>query len=297
MPRWILLIIILQIWIVYTYASVAKWYPDWLDSTVTALFMSGKADYPLIGSFLQLDWVHWCIAYVGILFDLLIVPLLLWKRTRVIGFGISVFFHLFNSIVFQIGIFPYMSIAFAFFFFSPEILRKRFLPKKQLYKGDEVIVPNYRNALLGVLSVYFIIQIALPLRHWTIQDDVLWTEEGHRLSWRMMLRSKSARLKVWIEDKETGQRIPYDYYEMLSKKQRRSVKAKPDMLWQLAQRIKQKGAAEGKDLGVYMDVKVKVNGGVYHPFIKPDVDLAAEEWNHFGHHDWIEPSPTDYHKK
>ncbi|WP_316930169.1 HTTM domain-containing protein [Leeuwenhoekiella sp. MAR_2009_132] len=33
-------------------------------------------------------------------------------------------------------------------------------------------------------------QLELPLRHWIIKDDVLWTEEGHRLSWRMMLRSK-----------------------------------------------------------------------------------------------------------
>jgi len=297
MPRWVLLILILQVWIVYTFASVAKWYPDWLDSTVTAVFMSGKSDYWLIGDLLQLDWVHWNIAYVGILFDLLIIPLFLWKRTRLIGFGISVFFHLFNSIVFQIGIFPYMSIAFAFFFFSPEILRKLFLPKKPLYVGNKVIVPNYRNALLGILSVYFAIQIILPLRHWAIPDDVLWTEEGHRLSWRMMLRTKSARLKVWIEDKETGNRLPYKYTEMLTKKQRRAVKSKPDMLWQLAQRIKQKGAEEGKDLGVYMDVKVKVNGGVYHQFIKPDVDIAAEEWNHFGHHDWIEPSPADYHEK
>ncbi len=120
MPRWVLLILILQVWIVYTYASVAKWYPDWLDTTVASKFMSGKADYWLIGEFLQLDWVHWCIAYVGILFDLLIVPLLLWKRTRLLGFIISIFFHLFNSVVFQIGIFPYMSIAFALFFFSSE---------------------------------------------------------------------------------------------------------------------------------------------------------------------------------
>lgn len=139
MPRWVLLILILQVWIVYTFASVAKFYPDWLDASMAAMLMSGKSDYWLIGGLLQETWVHWSIAYTGILFDLLIVPLMLWKRTRLLGFVISVFFHLFNSIIFQIGIFPYMSIAFALFFFSPEILQKRFLPKKKFTQETKLL--------------------------------------------------------------------------------------------------------------------------------------------------------------
>src|SRR5690554_7623006 len=60
MPRWVSLALILQVWIVYTYASVAKLYPGWLDATATSIFMAGKKDYWLIGDFLQLNWVHWC---------------------------------------------------------------------------------------------------------------------------------------------------------------------------------------------------------------------------------------------
>ncbi len=297
MPQWVLWILILQVWIVYTYASVAKLYPDWINATVPAVLMSGKKHYWLIGDFLQQNWVHWCIAYTGIIFDLLIVPLLLWKRTRLFGFIVSVFFHLFNSIVFQIGIFPYMSIAFSLFFFSPQLLQKRFLPKKQLYTAGEIIVPKYKKFLVGVFSVYFIIQIGLPLRHWFFKDDVLWTEEGHRLSWRMMLRSKSGILAVWVEDKDTGKRIQYPYNKLIANKQRRSVKTKPDLLWQLAQHIKKAEAEEGRDVAVFMDVRVKVNNGEYHPFIDPDVDLASEKWYPFKHHDWILTSPEDYHKK
>jgi vitamin K-dependent gamma-carboxylase len=297
MPRWVLLVLILQVWIVYTYASIAKLYPDWLNASVAELFMRGKSDYWLIGEFLQLDWVHWCIAYVGLLFDLLIVPLLLWKRTRLIGFIISVFFHLFNSVVFQIGIFPYMSIAFALFFFSPQLLRKRFLPKKPLYTAGEIVVPQYKNVLITVFSVYFIIQIALPLRHWFFQDDVLWTEEGHRLSWRMMLRAKGGTVVFWVVDKESQKRTRYDHNKLLSAKQRRGVRNKPDMIWQLAQRIKAAEAKEGRDVAVYVDSKVRVNGGPYFRYIDPQVDLGAEKWQHFKHHDWIMPSPEDYHKK
>lgn len=295
-PRWTYLVVIFQVWIVYTYASVAKWYPDWLNATVTELFMKSKSDYWLIGSFLQLDWVHWCIAYVGIIFDLLIVPLLLYRRTRVIGFAISVFFHLFNSIVFQIGIFPYMSIAFALFFFSSETLQKRFLPKKTLYTAGEIKVPNYKPLLVGVFSVYFIVQIALPLRHWAFQDDVLWTEEGHRLSWRMMLRSKGSRLIVYTQEENSDERKIYRWRDLLSKKQQRSAKSKPDMLWRLAKEIKKAEAAKGKNVKVFMDVKLRINGGRYHQFVTPDTDISAEKWLPLKHLDWIEPRPADYHK-
>ena len=297
MSRWVLLILILQVWIVYTFASVAKWYSGWFDASVPALFMSGKSDYWLIGSFLQLDWVHWVIAYMGILFDLIIVPLLLWRRTRLLGFAISVFFHLFNSIIFQIGIFPYMSIAFALFFFSSETLQKRFLPKKELYTGNENFIPKQRNLLLAILSIYFIFQIGLPLRHWFFKDDVLWTEEGHRLSWRMMLRSKRGTLNVYIADKENGKRELYDYSEILGKKQNVAVRAKPDLMWQLAQKIKEIEAEKGRDVAVYFEAYVSVNNSPYHPFTDPNIDLASEKWHPFKHSEWILPSPDDYNVK
>ena len=111
MPNWCKWVFVIQLLILYTYASIAKLYPDWLDTTVVELLMRSKADYPIIGGLLQNETVHYLIAYGGILFDGLIIPLLLFKPTRKYAFFISIFFHLFNSIVFQIGIFPYLSLA------------------------------------------------------------------------------------------------------------------------------------------------------------------------------------------
>lgn len=297
MSQWCKWVLILQVLIVFTYAGIAKCYPDWFDATAPALFMKAKNSYWLIGELLQQSWLHYSIAYFGLLFDFLIIPMLLWKPTRLLGFYISVFFHLFNSIVFQIGIFPYMSISFVLFFFTSETLQKRFLSKKKLYTSEEIKIPRYKNALIVVFTLYFIIQIGLPLRHWFIKDDVLWTEEGHRLSWRMMLRSKRGTLIIWVEDKATGERISYNYSNLLSKKQTHTIKTHPDLLWQLAQRIKKLEKENGKDVAVYLHGKVSVNGGYYFPFIDPDVDIASKEWKPFEHHDWILPSPEDYHKK
>ncbi len=297
MSQWVRWVIVLQIFIVFTYGSVAKWYPDWLNGTAPGFILRSKSNYFLIGSLLQEKWIHYTIAYFGIVFDLIIIPMLLWRKTRVLGFYLSLFFHLFNSIVFQVGIFPYMSIAFALFFFSSEAIQKLFRLKRELYKGNEIRIPKHKNILIGIFLVYFIFQIGLPLRHWTIKDDVLWTEEGHRLSWRMMLRSKNGTLTIRIKDKATGEKRVYDYKNMLSKKQYRSIKTKPDLMWQFAQRIKQQEKEKGKDVAVYFSSKVSVNGGPYFQFTNPDVDIASQNWEVFKHTEWLLPSPEDYHKK
>ncbi|MGY8916274.1 MAG: HTTM domain-containing protein, partial [Flavobacteriales bacterium] len=264
MPRWVYIVIIAQLWIVYTYASVAKLYPDWLDASMAKQLMHSKSDYWLIGGFLQNNWVHWCIAYFGILFDFLIIPALLWKPTRKIAFVISIFFHLFNSFVFQIGIFPYLSLAFILFFFPAETIKRIFLPKKEFYTQGEIIRPKNYKPILALFGVYFLFQVALPLRHWIIEDDVLWTEEGHRLSWRMMLRSKGGRISFKVIDKATGFELPFSYRKMLSRKQQRAVGTKPDVIWQFCQRVKNDFAAQGKDVVIYVDCKIRVNDSDYY---------------------------------
>ena len=143
------------------------------------------------------------------------------------------------------------------------------------------------------MSVWFVIQISLPLRHWFFQDDVLWTEEGHRLSWRMMLRGKSGRITFKVVEKGTSDTIFIDKNDYLSKKQLRAIATKPDMIWQFAQRIEEEYAEKGKEIEVYAEGKISVNGGPYKQLIDPKVDLAAEKWQHFQHHDWILPSHSD----
>jgi len=291
MPRWVWLFIVVQLWIVYTYASVAKLYPDWLDGTVPELLMRGRRDYWLVGEFLQKPWIKWVIAYFGLIFDLLIVPMLLWRRTRVPFFLLAIFFHLFNSFVFHIGIFPYLSLAFCVFFFPTEKVNKYLLRnKKEHYDGDQVIVPQNSAILKLTIVLWFVIQISLPLRHWLIKDNVLWTEEGHRLSWRMMLRTKSGRSTFKVVEKGTTDTIRVNKNKYLSRKQRRVISTKPDVIWQFAQRLKREYEKEGKDIQVFVDAKVSVNGRPYEKLIDPKVDIANEEWNYFAHHDWILPS-------
>ncbi|SFZ90517.1 Vitamin K-dependent gamma-carboxylase [Flaviramulus basaltis] len=290
MPQWCSWVVILQLFIVYTYASLAKFYPDWLDTTFIELLMKSKKDYFVVGNLLQQKWMHYILAYGGILFDGLIVPLLLYKPTRKYAFMVSIVFHLFNSFVLQIGIFPYLSLAFALFFFEPKTIQKIFLKKKPLYNSEEVIIPNFKTPLIALFSVYFLIQIGLPLRHYFFKDDVLWTEEGHRLSWRMMLRAKSSQTTYRVENKETGKIIHINLKDYLTPKQIRSASAKPDVIWQFSQRLKKQFKANGQDVAVYVNCKVSINGMPFKTFINPETDMANVEWNAFKHSNWILPS-------
>jgi len=252
--------------------------------------MKGKANYPLIGELLQQNSVHYFIAYGGILFDGLIIPLLLYKPTRKYAFFASIFFHIFNSIVFQIGIFPYLSLAFSLFFFEPKIVRNLFLKKKRFYNANEIIIPKYSTVLVSLFSIYFFIHLALPLRHHFFEDDVLWTEEGHRLSWRMMLRTKSGSVRYSVIDEATNNAIPIKISDYLTQKQQHGASTKPDIIWQFAQHLKQDFANKDISVKVYVRAYVSVNGKPVKQLIDPKVDIANEEWHHFKHHDWILPS-------
>ena len=286
-------IIVLQLFIVYTYAAIAKMYGDWVDFRIIKILMQSKADYYLIGEMLQQPWMHRIVGVMGILFDLLIVPALLWRPTRKIAFFASVFFHVFNSVVFQIGIFPYLALAFSVFFFEPETIRQLFFKGKKPYTKQEFSTPSYKNIALFGGSLYFLIQLALPLRHYFIKDDVLWTEEGHRMSWRMMLRNRSGKIQFKVVNREKNESTIVDLNDYLTSKQKQKIGAYPDFIWQFAQQLKKEYAQKGEDISVFvLNSKVSVNGKPYRAFIDPKVDLASERWHHFKHHDWILPSAT-----
>ncbi|HZW62074.1 MAG TPA: HTTM domain-containing protein [Flavobacteriaceae bacterium] len=289
MPQWCVLVFIFQMFIVYTYAALAKIYPDWLDLSVMKILMQSKQNYFLVGSILQEQWLQTILAYGGILFDGLIIPLFLIKKTRKLAFVLSLVFHLFNSFVFQIGIFPYLSLAFALFFFSKETIHRLFLKNKPFYHKAEVIIPKHAWVIKTVLIVYFTFQLLLPVRHYFIPGDVFWTEEGHRMSWRMMLRVKSGFATYTVVDKKSGEKTFVKMQDYLTPKQIRSASTKPDCIWQFSQYLKKEYQKKGKDIHVYVDCKVSLNGSRHSPFIDPETDLANISWEHFKHSSWLLP--------
>ncbi|NVJ47314.1 MAG: HTTM domain-containing protein [Cytophagia bacterium] len=294
-PRWCLNIFILQMWIVFTFAALHKLYPGWLNGGFIEMNFKPKSGYWLIGELLQKSWLQQMVIYGGILFDGLIIYLLLWKKTRKVAFIIAIGFHLFNSIVFQIGIFPYLMISMMVFFFEPETIRRIFFKKKpivQIEKSLPALTPSCVG-FIGLFSLYFILQLYLPLRHHVYKGNVFYTEEGHRLAWRMMLRYKSGYTNYMIRDLATDSTWTVKPLEFLTPKQSSSLAGHPDMIWQFAQYLEKYYQKEGisDDVEIRAESFVRLNRDPQVRLIDEQIDLTSVPWQPLKHSAWI---LTDY---
>lgn len=297
MPRWNAWVLMFQMAIVYFFATVSKFYPDWLNGTFTGNLFTDLKDFPILGSLFVKREFHLFIAYAGILFDAIVIPAFLFKKTRNWALLASFIFHLFNAITLKIGIFPFFALSFVVFFYPPETIRNLFLKKKPLLPLDTVPPARPSRLLYTFFIFFFALQIALPLRHWFIPGDVLWTEEGHRLSWRMMLREKKGITHFRVVDAQTQEELEFPIAQYATPKQLVFVTSKPDGIWQMAQYIKTHFARQGRKVHVYVDSYVSVNRKNYQRFIDPQTDLAAVPWNYFLANSWILPYDSELEKR
>lgn len=296
-----------QLLLVFTYGALAKFYPGWLQGDFIRQSFNGKANFWLIGPLLEQEWFQWFITYSAIAFDGLIIPFLWWKPTRKLAFLGLIAFNVFNSAVFHIGIFPYLVLAFTVFFFEPAYIEGLFrIPGRQAAENElgfgeslTLLQSNSKSTIArksplgpiatGAILLYFAFQVALPLRHHVIPGDVNWREEGHRLSWRMMLRAKGGSLKLEAVNPSTGEREIVNLKAFLTTKQQRQVAAKPDFLYQFIQRLKVHYQAEGwEELEVFVKTsRVYLNGKGPAPLFAHDVDLTEVDWNAWGRNEWV----------
>ena len=140
---------------------------------------------------------------------------------------------------------------------------------------------------------YFVIQVLLPVRYHLYPGNVHWTEEGHRMAWKMMLRGKSGFIRFKVTNKETNETRVINPKDHVSRYQYGRLSTTPDMVWQFVQWMKKDLAKEGwNTIEIYAISNCSLNGGPYQPLIKPDYDLSKARWHVFLPSDWI--NPLDY---
>lgn len=283
-PRWTLWLLRGQIGLVYFYGGIAKLNSDWLRGEPLRMWLGARRDMPVIGPWLDTEFTVYFFSYGGLLFDLLIAPLLLFRRTRVPALVACAFFHLTNSIVFNIGIFPWLMLASTFLFFPPETVA-RWLP----FKRSSGTLPSTRPSMCAALAVFVIFQLLMPLRHWCYPGDVAWTEEGHRFSWRMKLRSKQGWLQYRVVDPKTGRMAIVRPNDFLTSHQAGRMSCRPDMILQAAHMLVEQGEAElGHRPQVFADAFCSLNGRTPARLIDPSVNLGEQPRN-LQASDWIIP--------
>jgi len=298
-PAWTRLVLLFQLSVVYLYAGLAKLNTDWLTDSPMVLWLEAKSTRPIIGPLLAQPWLPPLMSYAGLAFDLLVVPALLWRRTRPWAFGAATFFHLTNVVIFGLGTFPWFSLMMtAAVFFAPSWPRHLGLRRVREWFAQRVPVtavalpdlaprrPTRTWVLATILGCYALLQVLLPLRHFLYPGSVHWTEEGHHFAWHMMLRTKSGGLsyRVRYPDGRVEVVQPSTY---LTPRQCRKLLGQPDAILQFAHFLAGEYAQRGiRPVAVYADSWVQLNHRPARPLVRPDVDLAAQP-RQLGHYAWI----------
>ena len=197
---------------------------------------------------MEYDWVPHFYAWSGMLFDLLIPFLMLWKPVRKWAFLATVLFHTNNYFVFPIGIFPVLSMVLTLMFFDADFPRKitpqRFRHWLSFYYRErlsiiekkrsdgEILVPRtgISRILLLFIGLYTAVHLVLPFRHLVYPGVTNWHEEGHYFAWRMMLRQKVTRLKINVTHPVTGEQRYADPRDYLNSSQFKVFAGNPEMI-------------------------------------------------------------------
>ena len=328
-PAWAVWLVRLQVGLPYVFGGIAKLHPDWLSGEPMAGMLRSKSWIPPLAPLLPggsfESWFPQTVAFFtwgGLLLDLLVVPALLYRRTRPAAYAMAVAFHLSNALMFRIGVFPWFMIAATLVFFPADTLRPAFrLVFGRLAPGACRVYRRPRRAaraaVLTGLAAYTLVMVTLPLRHRLHGGEVNWTESGHLFSWHMMLRGKDTAPRYTAELPD-GTAAPVDLRGYLTPGQMRRFGRDPELLRQLATAIREGGVtvvavptgrlnrvglpgtrpvavrprpgnAPVTPTAVRALVLTSLNGRKPQLFVDPTVDLSRAETPWLGPADWIMP--------
>ncbi|NQY30492.1 MAG: HTTM domain-containing protein [Flavobacteriaceae bacterium] len=302
-PNWCIDSLKLLLGVVYFYAGLAKINSDWLLRAMPLkIWLPSKYDLPFIGNnIMQQEWFHYAMSWSGMVYDLCIPFLLLYKRTRILAFVAVVFFHVFTRILFPIGMFPFIMIVSTLIFFETSFHQKiiGFLsniitPITRLFTAKKIAIENSysyqsKRVILPLLIVFFSVQLLFPFRYVCYPGELFWTEEGYRFSWRVMLIEKAGYASFKIVNSKTGKFFYVENNDFLTAMQEKQMSTQPDFILEYAHFLGDHFKKDGhKNIQVFVDSYVGLNGRLSKLFIDPKVDLYKEKES-LQHKNWILP--------
>jgi hypothetical protein len=298
-PAWTIDSIKIILAIVYIYAGLAKLNSDWLlHAMPLKIWLPTKVDMPIIGQYLNENWLHYFASWSGMLYDLIIVFLLLYSRTRFFAFILIVVFHVLTWVLFPIGLFPYIMIISTLIFFDAKFHEKVLRYIARMFRADYAVFNNGKplamsslanKTRLALVSVFLVFQLLFPFRYLMYDDELFWTEEGYRFSWRVMLMEKAGHTEFIVTDPATNKNIYIKNSDFLTAFQEKQMSFQPDFILQFAHHLRdhyQKSGISKPEVRVRS--YVALNGRLSRLFIDPDIDLSKQH-DDFKHKTWILP--------
>jgi len=248
-PFWSIFLLRAQLFLVYFYGGVTKLQPQYLldgEPMKTVLrdpriWLPYKSFLPA-GAWGTIEEIAarpasaYLFGYSGLIYDLAIGFLLIFRRTRALGVVLTLVFHGLNHFFFfdDIGWFPLLGATSVTIFLEPDWPRRfwraigeRRIPRPdwRWFIGGAIALPVVGAALgwhseptprrrpnpherigalaLACICTWVVFQAFWPLRHFAIAGDVNWTNEGERFSWRMKSNLKLTRSPIFrLEDSQ-----------------------------------------------------------------------------------------------
>lgn len=336
-PAWSRIWLVVQLEIVLIYAGLVKLNLDWLNLEPMRLWMNEQSQ----NSHVAFQWLTQdpgiaLASYGVIVLHLVGAPLLLWRKTRLPVFVLYCIFHTINALVFNIGIFPWMTLAATLMFFNsdwPKQCNRWFRDRRglEMTKTDAIhgAVHSLANdtapsctpvathgvthgvthgkaaissggfkhfAVTLAIVGWLAIQIVTPLRHWFIPGNVAWNEAGHRFSWRMKLRDKRGLAKFYVVVNNM-ESVIVEPNVHLNRKQIRKMNCVPDLIWQYAQFLDREYTKhESDDVKVYVDAMCSLNTRESASLINRLVDLTSIDRSE-PVENWVLPMTKELPKK
>lgn len=293
-PYFYILLIQGQMFMVYFFAGIAKLNYEWLfEAQPLKIWLPAFSHYPVIGGFMEKEWVAYFFCWFACLYDLSIGFFLFNRRTVNAAYFFVILFHMATALFFNIGMFPYIMMTITIVFFREEFHEKVISRLKKLVYYKSLAAPVFqpavvRKSIFIFFILYFIVQTLLPFRYLLYDGKLFWTEQGYRFSWRVMLMEKAGTAFFFVRDARSGREVEVDNKKYLSYMQEKMMATQPDMMVDYAKFLKTEFIKKGfTDPSVRAQSYVTLNGRGSCEFVDPDIDLSAQNNSFFKNKSWI----------
>lgn len=325
-PLWNYTALRFQFFLLYFYAGLKKMDRDWLEGySMTHLNQHWIFEpFKLLLTSEQVD--YWIVHVAGFLLDLTIGFWLLFDKTRPYAFFFCSSFHLMNSRLFTIGMFPYVCLASLPIFSHADWPRKFFKLLKTsdqitLHQNDNCMYHSIsgkkgkyskkksepspsnltwkHNVVVSLLLCHVGLQVFLPYSHFITKGYNNWTNGLYGYSWDMMVHSWDTILVVVkVVDNDSGKEHFIDS-EAWVLNNRWTKHA--DMIVQYGQCLKRNLMREREknvklndyitsdNISLYIDVWSSLNGRFQQRMFDPRVNILTARWAPLEETSWLMP--------
>ncbi len=296
-PAWTIWIFQFQLAIVYIYAGIAKINHTWLiEAMPLKIWLPANDKFPLIGWIFTLKITPYLFSWIGMLYDCSIVFFLLWRKTRLMAYIVVVIFHILTGLLFQIGVFPLVMISSTLIFFSEKWHEKlitklitwfHFPIHSQDNFDKNTTIKAIPTFIKLILYLHIPFQLLFPFRYLLYDGNLLWTEQGYRFSWRVMLMEKAGTATFYVKDSLTNKEGEVVNSEFLTADQEKQMAMQPDMILQFAKFLAKHYEKQGVvNPQVRVETYITINAKPSKLLINPAINLV-EITDSFAEKTWI----------